>query len=58
MKKWKAMICFPMWQEVEVEAENVDEAFDKVCEASDFTRSSLGEAYVASVEQVNEMEGE
>lgn len=58
MKKWKAMICFPMWQEVEVEAETEDEAFDKVCDASDFTRSSLGEVYVHGLEQVNETEGE
>jgi hypothetical protein len=52
MKKWKGLICFPMWQEVEVEAETLDEAFDKVCYASDFSKSSLGEAYVESVEQI------
>ena len=55
MKKWKGMICFPMWQEVVVEAETQDEAFDKVCEASDFTKTGLGEAYVHEVQQ---MEGE
>ncbi len=51
MTKWKAMICFPMWQEVEVEAENVDEAFDKVCDASDFSKSGLDEVYVHGLEQ-------
>ena len=36
-------------------SETQDEAFDKVCEASDFTKTGLGEVYVHEVEQ---MEGE
>jgi hypothetical protein len=55
MKKYKGLICFPMWQEVIVEAENEDEAFDKVCDASDFSKSSLGDPHVGELE---EMEGE
>jgi hypothetical protein len=50
MKKYKGMICFPMWQEVVVEAKDIDDAFDKICDKSDFTRSSLGEVYVSEVE--------
>ena len=45
----------PLTEEVVVEAETQDEAFDKVCEASDFTKTGLGEVYVHEVEQ---MEGE
>ena len=52
MKKWKGLVCMPMWQEIEVEAETEDEAFHKMCDACDMTKAGLGEPYVHDLEEL------
>jgi predicted RNase H-like HicB family nuclease len=55
MKKWKGVICFPLFQEVVIEAETEDEARDKLSDACDVNKASYGDPYVYGFEQ---MEGE
>ena len=49
--KWKGLICIPMWQEVEVEAENHNEAFEKMCDACDVNLAYFGDPYVYDLQE-------
>lgn len=51
MKKWKGLVCLPMWQEIEVEAENKNEAESKMLDSFDMTKAYEGESYVYDCEE-------
>ena len=51
--KYKGLICIPMWQEVEVEAENANEAFDKMCDVCDINKAYMGEPYVYDCQEAD-----
>ena len=55
MKKWKGLVCVPMWQEMEIEAETYDEARATMLDLFEMDKAGPGEAYVYDLEQ---MEGE
>ena len=55
MKTWIGQVCFPMWQEVIVEAETQEEAEAKMLDQFNLSKAGKGEAYVYDCE---EMKGE
>jgi hypothetical protein len=52
MKKWKALVCVPMWQEVEVEAKTRREAEATMLDLFDMSKAGPGEAYVYDLEEL------
>ena len=55
MKKWKALVCVPMWQEMEITAETEQEAEATMLDLFDMAKAGPGEAYV---HDLTEVEGE
>ena len=55
MKKWKALVCTPTWQEMEIEAETAEEAEATMLDLFDMNQAGPGEAYV---HDLTEVEGE
>ena len=51
MKKYKGLVCMPMWQEIEVSAENHNEAWTKMFDAFDMSKAYEGEPYVYDCEE-------
>jgi hypothetical protein len=54
MKKFRGVICFPLFQEVVVEAETEDEARDKLGDECDVNKASYGDPYVYDFEETKE----
>lgn len=55
MKKWKALVCVPMWQEMEITADTEQEAQATMLDLFDMAKAGPGEAYVYDL---TEVEGE
>lgn len=52
MKKWKALVCVPMWQEMEITAETAQEAEATMLDLFDMSKAGPGEAYVYDLTEV------
>lgn len=52
MKKWKGLVCVPMWQEMEIEAETYDEAKATMLDLFEMDKAGPGESYVYDLEEL------
>ena len=51
MKKFKGIIVFPLYQEVEIEAESEADARDRMCDYCDVNKATFGDPYVYDCEE-------
>jgi len=52
MKKFKGLVVFPLYQEIEIEAESEADAWDRLCENCDVNKATFGDPYAYDIEEI------